>query len=120
MTRNKTHAFLPVAALAFFAAMLVGFAPQAAAQTAPLSTPSEQKIIKTHFVVEHMFLQSLQVHSETDFRALRTFEYSPKIRERMQEIFNAGGYQHGDRVTIWYRRDGDVAVKIKGRPSQPK
>jgi hypothetical protein len=120
MTRNKTHALLHAAALALCAALLAGFPPQAGAQTAPSPTPYNQQIIKTHFVVEHMFLQSLQVHSVTDFRALRTFVYSPKIRERMQEIFNAGGYQYGDRVTIWYRRDGDVAVKIKGRPSPPK
>jgi len=38
----------------------------------------------------------------------------------MQRIFNAGGYQYGDKVTVWYRSGTDVALKIKGKPSNRK
>jgi hypothetical protein len=37
----------------------------------------------------------------------------------MQNIFNAGGYQYGDKVEVWYRRGENVALKIKGKPSKP-
>jgi len=122
MTRNKNHALLLGAALALCGALLAGFAPSARAQTAPAATPpppASHKVIKMHFIVEHMLYQSLQVHSVNDFRDLRTFSYSPKIRDRMQQILNAGGYQHGDRVTIWYGSDTTLALKIRGKPSKP-
>jgi hypothetical protein len=122
MTRNKNHALLLGAALALCGALLAGFAPAARAQTGPAATsppPASHKVIKTHFIVEHMLYQSLQVHSVNDFRDLRTFSYSPKIRDRMQQILNAGGYQHGDRVTIWYGSDTTLALKIRGKPSKP-
>ena len=56
----------------------------------------------------------------TDVRELHTFTYSPAIRDKMQKIFNAGGYQYGDKVVIWYKSGTDVALKIKGKPSKTK
>jgi len=125
MTRNKNHALSLAAALALCVALLASVTPKASAQAAASQTPAAQnppthKIIKMHFVVEHMLLQSLQVHSVTDTRDLRTFSYSPRIRDKMQQILNAGGYQFGDRVVIWYGRDTDLALKIKGKPSLKK
>ena|ERR1700722_2757439 len=122
MTRNNIHALSLGAALAFCGAFLSAFAPAARAQTAPSVTspsPASHKVIKMHFIVEHMLIQSLQVHSVNDFRDLRTFSYSPKIRDRMQQILNAGGYQHGDHVTIWFGSDTTLALKIRGKPSKP-
>ncbi len=67
-----------------------------------------------------MLYQSLQVRSVSDFREIHTFHYSPAIHDKMQAIFNAGGYQSGDNVVVWYRSGEDVALKIKGKPSKPK
>jgi len=118
MTRNKTHALLLAAALAFCGVVLATSAPEASAQSAPAPAPQTQRIIKRHFVVQQMLYQSLQVRSLADRYDLHTFSYSPQIRGKMQNIFNAGGYHYGDKVTVWYRRDGDVALKIKGKPSK--
>ena len=115
MTRNKIHALLLAAALSFGAALLTSGASRALAQS---STPSAP-IIKTKFEVLHMMYQSLQVRSLADMRELHTFTYAPEIRDQMQNIFNAGGYQYGDKVEVWYRRGESVALKIKGKPSQP-
>jgi hypothetical protein len=123
MTHNKNHLLLLGAALALCGLLLVGFAPPASAQSAAPSavpSPGSHKVIKRHFIVEHMLRQSLQVHSLDDFRDLRTFSYSPRIRDRMEQILNAGGYQHGDRVTIWYGSDTTLALRIKGKPSGVK
>ena len=65
-----------------------------------------------------MLYQSIQVRSLTDMKELHTFTYSPEIRDKMQNIFNAGGYQYGDKVVVWYRHGGSVALKIKGKPSK--
>jgi hypothetical protein len=120
MTRNKTHALLLAAAIALCGMVLAGFAPRTSAQGAPASAPQSEKIIKTHFVVMHMLYQSLQVRSISDARDLHTFTYAPAIRDKMQNILNAGGYQYGDDVVVWYRSGENVALKIKGKPSKTK
>jgi len=120
MTRNKTHALLLATALGLCGALLASSAPEASAQSVPATAPQTQKIIKTHFVVMHMMYQSLQVRSLVDARELHTFTYSPGIRDKMQNILNAGGYQYGDNVVVWYKRGEYVAFKIKGKPSKPK
>jgi hypothetical protein len=119
MTRNRTHAFLLAAALALGGGVLAGSAPIAGAQGTPSSVPGTQRIIKVRFQVLHMWPQSIQVRSLVDMRELHTFVYSPGIRDKMQNILNAGGYQYGDKVVVWYRRGADVALKIKGKPSKP-
>lgn len=115
MTRNK--AFAPrLAAMFVLCGFLIGsFVPRAFAQNAP-----SQKIIKTHYVVVRMSAQLLQVHGDGNERELHTFYYSPDLRPQMLSILNAGGYQYGDKVTIWHKDGDDVAVKIKGKPSKPK
>lgn len=116
MTHNKAHAPWLASAFVFCALALASFAPCAAAQS---SAPSP-KIVKTHFVVVRMSPQLLQVRSVTNERELHTFTYAPDLRAKMQGIINAGGYQYGDKVTIWHKADGDVALKITGKPSKPK
>ena len=108
------------AALVLGAALVASFAPAASAQVGPSPATESQKIIKVRFEVLHMLYQSLQVRSLVDMREIHTFTYSPEIRDKMQNIFNAGGYQYGDKVVVWYKRGQDVAFKIKGKPSKPK
>jgi hypothetical protein len=67
-----------------------------------------------------MLYQSLQVRSFADVHTLHTFTYSPEIRDKMQKVFNAGGYQYGDKVVIWYRQGSEIALNIKGKPSKKK
>ena len=62
--------------------------------------------------------QSLQVRDVDPVPALHTFTYSPAIRDKMQKIFDAGGYQFGDRVAIWYRSGTNIALNIKGKPTK--
>jgi len=120
MTRNKTHALVLAMALVLCVAMLSSSSPEASAQSAPAPAPETQKIIKVRFEVVHMLYQSIQVRGLADMRELHTFTYSPAIRDKMQNILNAGGYQYGDKVIVWYKRGEDVAFKIKGKPSKPK
>lgn len=115
MTCNKNHALFLAAALVLGAAFLLSFASATGAQSSPASGP----IVKARFEVLHMLYQSIQVRSLADMRELHTFTYSPAIRDKMQNVFNAGGYQYGDKVVVWYRRGEDVAIKIAGKPSKP-
>lgn len=107
-------------ALVLCVAILASTAPEASAQSGAAPAPEAQKTLKGRFEVLHMLYQSLQVRSLSDMRELHTFTYSPAIRDKMQNIFNAGGYQYGDKVVVWYKHGEDVAFKIKGKPSKPK
>lgn len=117
MTRNKTYALRLVAALGAVI-LLTSPAPAASAPAAPAA--QSQQLLKTHFVVVQMLSQSIQVRSLTDTQEIHTFSFSPEVRDKMQKILNVGGYRYGDKVVIWYRSGGDVALKIKGKPSKPK
>lgn len=118
MTRNRIFAFRPAAALLLGVAMLAAFIPSLAAQSTP--APDPQKIIKTRFSVVRSSPQALEVQSLTNNMEHYTFAFSPDARTAMQPIMNSGGYQYGDKITIWYHPGTTVALKIKGKPSKPK
>ncbi|HUL17347.1 MAG TPA: hypothetical protein VLV88_15220 [Terriglobales bacterium] len=50
---------------------------------------------------------------------LQTFSLSQEVSQKMQAIIDKGGYQYGDKVTIYYDPTSHVAMKIKGKPSKP-
>ena len=120
MTRSRTLALLLAAALALVAALPASSAPAAASPGAPQNSPTPQKVVKAKFSVMSMLYQSIQVRGLVDLREIHTFTYGPEIRDKMQKIFNAGGFHYGDKVEVWYRPEDNVAVKIKGKPSKPK
>jgi hypothetical protein len=51
--------------------------------------------------------------------SLQSFSLNPDTAARMQKIVDNGGYQYGDKVTIYYDAASRTAVKIKGKPSRP-
>jgi hypothetical protein len=121
MTRNKQFALLWIAALAFCATAINTRAQMS--DTPPIvvksSQPDPSKPIKTRFEVMHMFETSIQVRSLDNGYEVHTFVYSEQIRDNMQKLFEQGGYQYGDKVTVWHLPGKDVALKIKGKPSKP-
>jgi len=50
--------------------------------------------------------------------ALRTFALTDQSAEKMQQIIDKGGYQYGDKVTVYYDAATMKAVKFKGKPSK--
>jgi hypothetical protein len=120
MIRNKKFAPMLVAAFLFSATAI---SARAQAPTAPIVVKSKpapaEKPIKARFEVLRMMINAVQVRSIADEREIHTFIYSDQIRDRMQALFNSGGYQYGDRVEIRYMHGSDVALNIKGRPSKP-
>ncbi|MBI3663506.1 MAG: hypothetical protein HY234_10730 [Acidobacteria bacterium] len=83
-----------------------------------LKTP-KKRIEKFKGEVLSMTNVQIIVRSRTDERVIRTFTYTPDVRDKMQQIIDRGGYQHGDKVEIHHEPGSDVAVKITGKPSKP-
>lgn len=50
---------------------------------------------------------------------IQTFALNQTTSGHMQRIIDQGGYQYGDKVTVFYDPTSLVAVKIKGKPSRP-
>jgi hypothetical protein len=59
------------------------------------------------------------VRSKADERAIQTFSLNQTVSTKMQKIVDNGGYQFGDKVTVYYDPRSHVAMKIKGKPSRP-
>lgn len=122
MTRNKKVALCIAAALAFCSAAIPARAQDTTAPitlTKPAETPNA-KTKMAKFQVLHMMSNAIQVQSLANQREIHTFTYSDGIRGEMQNLFNQGGFQYGDKVKIVYQPGSEIALRIKGRPSKPK
>lgn len=109
------------AALLGTALAVLGAGVSAQVETAkPIQLKAPKKKIEK-FKGEVLSMTNVQiiVRSRANERVIRTFSYTPAVRDKMQQIIDQGGYQHGDRVEIHHEPGSDVAVKITGRPSKP-
>ena len=120
MKRSKTRVMVFAASLVLCGAVIADLVPLAGAQSGQPTFPQPQRVIKTQFAVQRMMYQALQVRDLAAVPQLHTFTYSPRIRDKMQKVFDAGGYQYGDKVVVWYQSGTTVALNIKGKPSKQK
>ena len=51
--------------------------------------------------------------------AIMTFSLTKDTAAKMQQIVDRGGYQYGDKVTIYYDPATHQVMKFKGKPSKP-
>jgi hypothetical protein len=61
----------------------------------------------------------ITVRSKTNELAVQTFTLSPDASVKMQKIMDKGGYQYGDKVTVYYDPTTHLALKVKGKASKP-
>jgi len=113
--RSSIRASLLAAALA--AALPLG-AQLDTSKPIPIKTP-KPKLVTFQGEVMHANSVQITVRSQENERVIRTFSYTPKVREQMQRIIDAGGYQYGDKVEIQHQAGGSVALRIRGKPSKP-
>ena len=60
----------------------------------------------------------ITVRAKGNDLGIRTFPLSEEMSVKMQKIVDKGGYQYGDKVTIYYEPSTSKAMKIKGKPSK--
>jgi len=61
----------------------------------------------------------ITVRSKENELAVRTFTLSEEAAAKMQKLIDKGGYQYGDKVTVFYDPTTNKALKIKGKASKP-
>jgi hypothetical protein len=59
------------------------------------------------------------VRTKSNELSLQTFTLNQQVSAKMQKIMDNGGYQYGDKVTVYYDETSRTALKIKGKPSRP-
>jgi hypothetical protein len=69
--------------------------------------------------VMHANIAQITVRAKGNDMSLQTFTLSEQVAAKMQTIVDKGGYQYGDKVTVYYDPTSKKALKIKGKPSKP-
>jgi hypothetical protein len=60
----------------------------------------------------------ITVRAKGNDLAVRTFSLSDQNAEKMQQIIDKGGFQYGDKVTVYYDAATLKVAKFKGKPSK--
>ncbi len=81
--------------------------------------PKATGVGKFEGYVMHANIAQITVRAKGNDMSLQTFPLSQKASSRMQSIVDKGGYQYGDKVTVYYEESSLKAVKVKGKPSKP-
>jgi len=81
--------------------------------------PKPTGLDKVEGFVMHANNAQITVRAKGNDMAIRTFPLSQAASSRMQQIIDKGGYQYGDKVTIFYQPATSEAIKVKGKPSKP-
>lgn len=68
--------------------------------------------------VMHANVAQITVRAKGNDMSLETFALSQVAATKMQAIVDKGGYQYGDRVTVYYDPTTKQALKVKGKPSK--
>jgi hypothetical protein len=68
--------------------------------------------------VMHANIAQITLRAKGDDMSLETFSLSQEASAKMQTIVDKGGYQYGDKVTVYFDPTTKQALKVKGKPSK--
>jgi hypothetical protein len=108
------------------------FCPPGAAQAPPVVNPASPVVVnaskpkvnpnglaKFEGFVMHANIAQITARAKDSELTILTFPLSQAAAQKMQQIVDRGGYQYGDKVTIYYNPTTMQAMKFKGKPSRP-
>jgi hypothetical protein len=81
--------------------------------------PKPAGVVKFQGYIVNANTVQVTARAKGDELSLQTFALNPQVAAKMQKIVDNGGYQYGDKVTIYYDAATRTAVSIKGKPSRP-
>lgn len=81
--------------------------------------PKVNGLVKFEGFVMNANIAQITARAKNSELTIETFPLSQEASTRMQQIVDKGGFQYGDKVTIYYNPTTMQAVKFKGKPSKP-
>ena len=120
MTLSKLRTLLFLAAAVVFAAGPLNAQDVGTGKPIRLKAPKPQ-VLKFRGEVLAATSAQMIVRSAENEKVVRTFTYAPKVKVQVDKLVDENRlYQPGDKVEIHHEAGSDVAIKIKGKPSQPR
>jgi hypothetical protein len=84
---------------------------------AVMPKPKDIGLVKFQGFVMNANAAQVTVRAKGNDMAIRSFSLSQPAAAKMQQIIDKGGYQYGDKITVYYDPQSQQAVKFKGKPS---
>ena len=81
--------------------------------------PTPAGLAKFEGFVLHANIAQITARQKGNEMSIQTFSLSQQAALKMQQIVDKGGYQYGDKVTVYYDPATMKAAKFKGKPSKP-
>jgi hypothetical protein len=81
--------------------------------------PKANGLAKFEGFVVHANIAQITARAKGSDLTILTFPLSQEASQKMQQIVDKGGYQYGDKVTIYYNPTTMQAIKFKGKASKP-
>jgi hypothetical protein len=81
--------------------------------------PKNTGLVKFEGYVMHANPAQVTVRAKGNDLAIESFALSDAASAKMQKIIDNGGYQYGDKITVYYDAQSMTAMKFKGKPSRP-
>ena len=81
--------------------------------------PKNVGLVKFEGYVQNANIAQITVRAKDNETSLQTFTLSQPMSQKMQTIVDRGGFQYGDKVTVYYDPQTRQAMNFKGKPSKP-
>jgi hypothetical protein len=127
LLRVALSAFAAAFSCSFASAQVPAPIATAAAETAidtavPIivNTIKPKKVSQPKFegTVVNATIAQITVRAKDNEMAIQTFPLSEAASAKMLQILDKGGYQYGDKVTVFFDPESKKALKVKGKPSK--
>ena len=80
--------------------------------------PKPTGLAKFQGTVMHASSIQVTVRAKDNDMAVRSFPLTGEAATKMQQVVEKGGFQYGDKITVFYDPTSLQAVKFKGKPSK--
>lgn len=81
--------------------------------------PKNTGLAKFEGFVMHANNAQVTAKAKGNDMAIQTFALSEAAAAKMQQIVDNGGYQYGDKITLYYDPQSLKVIRFKGKPSRP-
>lgn len=80
--------------------------------------PKATGVQKFQGTVMHANAAQVTVKAKGDNMTIETFALNDATSAKMLKIIDKGGFQYGDKITVYYDAQTHKALKFKGKPSR--
>ena len=81
--------------------------------------PKANGLAKFEGFVMNANIAQITARAKNSELTIQTFPLSQEASAKMQQIVDKGGFQYGDKVTVYYSPATMQAMKFKGKPAKP-